>query len=59
MSLIYVVFIQSLLFTLARSQGSCKETSGAELTFYGFPDGQSDTTSFACGARGNKAGGMS
>ncbi|KAL6722324.1 hypothetical protein ACLMJK_001431 [Lecanora helva] len=57
MSFVLFALFQSLLFTSVLSQGTCKETSSVELTFYGFVDGMSDQTSFSCGS-GNKAGGI-
>ena len=58
MPLVLIAFFQSLLFSFVLSQGVCKQTSSALLTFYGFPDAGSDQTSFSCGSRGNKAGGI-
>ena len=56
MSLFLIAVVQSLLFTAALSQGTCKETSGVELTFYGLVD-RGDTTSFSCGSYRGVAGG--
>ena len=47
MSFFYLAIFQSLLFSLVSSQ-SCSSQTGVKLTFYGFPDGMSDTTSFGC-----------
>ena len=58
MSLFIIAIVQSLLFTAVLSQGTCKETPDVQLTFYGMVDG-GDTTSFACGSKGNVAGGVS
>ena len=57
MSLIRFALFQSLLYTLAYAQGSCQATSNVELTFYGWPDGQSDQIAFSCGSNGGHAGG--
>ena len=47
MSLLLIVLVQiSLLFRNVIS--TCSTTSDVEFTFYGFPDGPSDTTSFGC-----------
>ncbi|KAL9070529.1 MAG: hypothetical protein Q9161_004826 [Pseudevernia consocians] len=47
MSLILIVLLQfTLLFRNVIS--TCSTTSDVEFTFYGFPDGPSDTTSFGC-----------
>ncbi|CAD6594393.1 MAG: hypothetical protein ASARMPRED_009331 [Alectoria sarmentosa] len=47
MSLILIALLQlSLLFRHVIS--TCSTTSDVEFTFYGFPDGNSDTTSFGC-----------
>ncbi|CAD6583262.1 MAG: hypothetical protein ASARMPREDX12_001214 [Alectoria sarmentosa] len=47
MSLILIALLQlSLLFRNVIS--TCSTTSDVEFTFYGFPDGNSDTTSFGC-----------
>lgn len=43
----YLAIYQSLLFSVVYSQ-SCSTQSGVEFTFYGFPDGMADTTSFGC-----------
>jgi len=56
MPLFFIEIFQSLLFTTALSQATCKETSSVELTFYGMVDG-GDTTSFSCGSNGGVAGG--
>ncbi|KAM0802891.1 hypothetical protein BDR22DRAFT_819550 [Usnea florida] len=47
MSLLVIAVLQiSLLFRNVIS--TCSTTSDVEFTFYGFPDGPSDTTSFGC-----------
>lgn len=47
MSLILIALLQfTLLFRNVIS--TCSTTSDVEFTFYGFPDGPSDTTSFGC-----------
>ena len=47
MSLILIALLQlSLLYRNVIS--TCSTTSDVEFTFYGFPDGPSDTTSFGC-----------
>lgn len=47
MSFILIALLQlSLLFRNVIS--TCSTTSDVEFTFYGFPDGNSDTTSFGC-----------
>lgn len=47
MSLILIALLQlSLLFRNVIS--TCSTTSNVEFTFYGYPDGPSDTTSFGC-----------
>ena len=47
MSLLLIAVLQiSLLFRNVMS--TCSTTSDVEFTFYGFPDGPSDTTSFGC-----------
>lgn len=65
MSLFLLAVIYSLLFQFVYSQGCTAET-GVKFTFYGYPDGNSDTTSFGCsgtsptgqGNNGGTAGGM-
>ncbi len=65
MSLFLIAIVHSLLFQFAYSQ-SCAPETGVKLTFYGYPDGQSDTTSFGCsgtsptgqGNNGGTAGGI-
>lgn len=47
MSFFYLAIVQSLLYSLVHSQ-SCSSETGVKLTFYGFPDGMSDVTSFGC-----------
>ena len=64
MSLFLIAIVHSLLFQFAYSQ-SCAPETGVKLTFYGYPDGNSDTTSFGCsgtsptgqGNNGGTAGG--
>ncbi|KAL2045940.1 hypothetical protein ABVK25_011917 [Lepraria finkii] len=64
MSLFLLAVIYSLLFQFVYSQGCTAET-GVKFTFYGYPDGNSDTTSFGCsgtsptgqGNNGGTAGG--
>ena len=64
MSLFLIAIVHSLLFQFAYSQ-SCAPENNVKLTFYGYPDGQSDTTSFGCsgtsptgqGNNGGTAGG--
>lgn len=51
-----LAFIQSLLSQAALGQGSCKETSSVDFTFYGFPDG-GNTLGFNCPTTGGKGGG--
>ncbi|CAF9937772.1 hypothetical protein IMSHALPRED_000540 [Imshaugia aleurites] len=47
MSLILIALLQ--LFLLFRNViSTCSTTSDVEFTFYGYPDGPSDTTSFGC-----------
>ena len=47
MSLLLIALLQfSLLFPNVIS--TCSTTSNVEFTFYGYPDGPSDTTSFGC-----------
>ena len=47
MSLLLIALLQlSLLFPNVIS--TCSTTSNVEITFYGYPDGPSDTTSFGC-----------
>ena len=57
MSLLLIAVLQiSLLFRNVIS--TCSTTSDVEFTFYGFPDGSSDTTSFGCsGTTDGTAGG--
>ena len=65
MSLFLLAVIHSLLFQFVYSQ-SCTAETGVKFTFYGYPDGNSDTTSFGCsgtsptgqGNNGGTAGGM-
>ena len=65
MSLFLIAVVHSLLFQFAYSQ-SCAPETGVKLTFYGYPDGNSDTTSFGCsgtsptgqGNNGGTAGGI-
>lgn len=47
MSLILIVLLQ-LSLLLRNVISTCSTTSDVEFTFYGFPDGPSDTTSFGC-----------
>lgn len=47
MSLILIVLLQ-LSLLLHNVISTCSTTSVVEFTFYGFPDGPSDTTSFGC-----------
>ncbi|KAL2056551.1 hypothetical protein ABVK25_002945 [Lepraria finkii] len=64
MSLFLIAVIYSLLFQFVYSQ-SCTAETGVKFTFYGYPDGNSDTTSFGCsgtsptgqGNNGGTAGG--
>ena len=47
MTILLIALLQfSLLFRNVIS--TCSTTSDVEFTFYGFPDGSSDTTSFGC-----------
>ena len=65
MSLFLIAIVHSLLFQFAYSQ-TCAPETGVKLTFYGYPDGNSDTTSFGCsgtsptgqGNNGGTAGGI-
>lgn len=47
MSLILFAVLQ-LSFIVRNVISTCSTTSDLEFTFYGFPDGPSDTTSFGC-----------
>ena len=47
MSLILIVLLQLSLF-FRNVISACSTSSDLEFTFYGYPDGPSDTTSFGC-----------
>ena len=47
MSLLLIALLQ-ISFLFRNVISTCSTTSDVEFTFYGFPDGPSDTTSFGC-----------
>ena len=62
MNSVFLLALAPFIFPNVALSQSCSPLSGIQLTYYGFPDGKSDTTALTCApgvahAAGGKAGG--